>query len=357
MATTLKDVAQSIGVSVQTASDILNSGDTRYSEETRRKVQEAAQRLNYRPNRQARILRGAKSGLIGMLKPVSVIQTNSERDLYAAEAIRQAGGYDLIAFDVHWHQQGLERAVDFLLTNRVEGVILASLDGAHPTIGETLRRLKASGIPLVSMGGTVVPGILWIGTDYFHGGQLLAHHLLSLGSRSAAFLTDQEHYSRFSSVTRRLAGLESVFREAGGCVETILGVAPEKTDESVSLRNFTSGHPAFKEFLARKTAFDAAVCSNDYTALAVIRACWEAGIRTPHDLAVTGFDDAALSRFSIPQITTVAQPIREVAEKAVEILLQAIKGKPHPTDTPIELPCKLIVRESCGAQIAPMSLT
>ncbi|HWL52402.1 MAG TPA: LacI family DNA-binding transcriptional regulator [Chthoniobacteraceae bacterium] len=349
MNVTLKDVAKNAGVSIHTVSDILNGGDQRYSERTQRKVQEAAQRLNYRPNRQARILRGAKSGLIGMLKPVSVIQTSAEGALYAAEAIHQEGDHDLIAFDVHWHQQGLARAVDYLLASRVEGVLLASLDGAEPLIGEAIRRLKAAGIPLVSLGGTREPGIPWIGTDYFHGGRLLGEHLLSQGRRKVAFLTGS-HYLRFASVTKRLDGLKSSFEEAGLPVETVLGGAPREPDDAVSLKNFTSGDLAFRELLARHEAFDTAVCTNDYAALAVIRACQDHGIPTPDGLAVTGFDDTAMGRFTTPRLTTVAQPIREAAEKAVELLYAAMRGKPHPADEPLELPCELVVRESCGAQ-------
>jgi len=280
---------------------------------------------------------------------VSVIQTRAEGALFAAEAIHKAGDHDLIAFDVHWHQQGLARAVDYLLASRVEGVLLASLDGAEPLIGEAIRRLKAARLPLVSMGGTVEPGIPWVGTDYFQGGRLLGEHLVAQGRRKVAFLTSSGHL-RFASVTQRLDGLKSAFEQAGGTVETILGSPPTEPDDAVSLKNFASGDLAFTEMLARKETFDAVVCINDYAALAVIRACHDHGIRTPDDLAVTGFDDTALARFTTPRLTTVAQPIREAADKAVELLFAAIRGKPHPADRPLELPCELVVRESCGAR-------
>ncbi len=346
---TLKDIAQRTGMSVHTVSDILNGGDLRYSEQTRQKVQEAAQQLDYRPNRQARILRGAKSGLIGMLKPVSVIQTAAELSLHAAEAVHRVGEYDLIAFDVHWHQQGLERAVDFLLTSRVEGILLSSLDVAQPRIGKAVQRLKASGVPLVSLGGVREPDIPWVGTDYAHGGRLLAEHLLAQGHRNIAFLAALNYLS-YKSVTGRLEGLKTAFEQSGGTVEIVCGGTSDVPDEEVSLKNFSAGESAFRELLGRAGCFDAAVCTNDYSALAVVRACQDAGIRTPGDLAVTGFDDTAMGRFTTPRLTTVAQPIREAAEKAVEVLFQAIGGTPLPAETPLELPCHLVARESCGAR-------
>lgn len=351
MRITLKDVARSTGVSVYTASDILNGGDMRYSEETRRKVQEAARRLNYRQNRQARILRGAKSGLIGMLKPVSVIQTAAERGLYAAEALHKASDYDLISFDVHWHQQGLERAVDFLLSNRVEGILLVSLDGTLPLMIEAYQRLKAADIPLVSMDGTKDPEIPWVGTDYFHGGVLLGRHLISRGYSRAAFLVGEEEL-RFDALQKRLAGVTSALQEGGASIEVISVPIPPNPENSITLKNFLSGSHAMRKLLERKGHFDAAVCGNDYIALSAIRASKDAGLRIPEDMAVTGFDDTAIGRFSIPQLTSVSHPAQAVAEKAVEILLDKIHGTVHSKSLTIRLPCKLVVRESCGANFA-----
>ncbi len=349
MRTTLKDVALRAGVSVNTTSDILNGGDMRYSEKTRRRVQEVAQSMNYRPNRQARILRGVKSGLIGMLKPVSVIQTAAERGLYAAEAIYQAGGYDLISFDVHWHQQGLMHAVDSLLANRVEGILLVSLDSAHPRIQEALRHLKDSGIPLVSAGGVRDPEIPWISTDYAQGGSLLGRHLISQGRRRAAFLAGEEDFHQFEPLRLRLAGVEASFRQAGGTVEVVTAPISQEARDSVSLKNFATGQPALEKLLGRRADFDAAVCTNDYTALSAMRACKDAGIRVPEELAVTGFDDTAMGRFTIPRLTTVSQPVRAETDKAVEVLLERMRGVDHPPSFTLRLPCELVIRESCGA--------
>lgn len=350
MRTTLKDVALAAGVSVNTTSDILNGGDMRYSEQTRRRVEKEARRMNYRPNRQARILRGAKSGLIGMLKPVSVIQTAAERGLFAAEALYQAGGYDLISFDVHWHQQGLEHAVDFFLTNRVEGVLLVSLDCTNPRMQGPLRQLKKSGIPLVSVGGSRDPDISWVGTNYFQGGNLLGRHLVSQGLLKAAFLAGEEDL-QFEPLRQRQAGLEAAFQQAGGTMDIVTAPIPGDFRDSVSLRNFASGQPALGKLLERKTDFDVAVCTNDYTALSVMRACRDVGIRIPKELAVTGFDDTAMGRFAIPRLTTVSQPVRAEAEKAVETLLEKMRGVPHPSRLTIRLDCKLVIRESCGTTL------
>lgn len=344
MSITLKDIAQTIGISSYTASDILNAGDTSYSDKTQRKFREAARRMGYRPNRQARILRGTKSGLIGMLQFVNVIQSAAKRALFAGEAIYQAG-YELLAYDIHWHYQGLERAADFMLDNRVESILLSGIGGADASMENTINRLKASGIPFVSMGGEITPGILHVAADIFQGGQLIGEHLLSLGYRDIAFLMSKK--DSYDIHARRLAGVESVLHDAGASIEVVKGDMEALPEDAMFLKNFASGFSAFRELLGRGKKFDAVVCVNDYMALTVLRACHEAGIR---DMPVIGFDDIASGQFSIPQLTTVAQPIREVATKAVEVLVQKINGIPHPDSKIIKLPCRLVVRESCRAE-------
>lgn len=344
MMITLKDVASASGFSIHTVSDILNGEDPRYSQKTQLKVRETAEKLGYRPNRQARVLRGAKSGIIGMIKVVNVIQTAAERALFAGEAIYEAG-YELLAYDVHWHQEGLSRAVDFMLDTRVEGVLFAVVR-ADFAQNEAIKRLKASGIPLVAMGGGQIPEIPYVSADFFQGGQLLARHLLEQGYRKIAFIMRKGDLRHDSNV-KRFAGVESVFCEAGISVEVVEGEMPSSSDDALSLNGYTAGFSAACEVLKGKKKFDVLICINDYVALAAIRAAKDMGIRVPEDLAVVGFDDVSSSRYSIPRLTTVFQPVREVAVKAVDVLLNKItKNNPHVPEV-TELPCKLIVRESC----------
>ncbi|MEO6848152.1 MAG: LacI family DNA-binding transcriptional regulator, partial [Chthoniobacterales bacterium] len=118
---TLKAIAQEVGVSIQTVSCVLNRGDIRFSEETKKRIHEVAKRLNYRVNHQARSLVGAKSGMLGMMKSLGFSYDHLEAIVLAGQAIHKFG-YGVLSCDIPWYKNGLARAVDAMLDSHVEGV-------------------------------------------------------------------------------------------------------------------------------------------------------------------------------------------------------------------------------------------
>lgn len=111
------------------------------------------------------------------------------------------------------------------------------------------------------------------------------------------------------------------------------------------------GEEALRIVLAWPRRPDAVLCSNDDWALGALAVCGERGIRVPDDLAVTGFDGTLQGVYYNPRLTTVAQPIHEMAGKAVELLLRQIRGEHMPKkELKLVLPCNLVVRASCGGR-------
>lgn len=346
---TLKDLARELGVSTHTVSDVLG-GDERYSATTRKRVMETADRLGYRPNRQARILRGAKSGLIGMLKSSSVLQAPLERSLFAGEAIHRAG-YELMAYDVYWHYDGLARAVDSLIELRVEGVIVAAM--TTDVFSEApLQRLLKSGIPLVMMGGHRTPEHPYVSADFQQGGALQAKHALDLGCRHPVILLRKEETAH-ASVKKRVEAAQTVFREAGVKAEIVEGKHEAATDDFPArpvLASYQPGYEAMSRLIRSRKLPDAVICINDYLAIAAMQACHDHGVRVPGDVAFIGFDNSTAGEYATPRLTTIHQPVREVARRTVDILVEAIRNRnsARKNIANIELECRLIIRESCG---------
>ncbi len=348
---TLKDLAREVGVSTHTISDILG-GDMRYSDKTRKRVMEAADRFGYRPNRQARVLRGAKSGIIGMIKSASVVQTPLERVLFAGEAIHSAG-YELVAYDVYWHHDGLERAVDGLIDARAEGIIVSAV-GTPDLTRSALQRLFKSDIPLVIMSGGIWPERSYVSANFRRGGELQAGHLLNLGYRRPLILMG-EGDQRHDSVAKRVEGALSAFEAAGLSVPLVRGPATEREgSEARPLdASYQPGYEAMARLIRSGEVPDAVVCINDYIAIAAIQACHDHGLRVPEDIAFIGFDNSTAGVYSIPRLTTIHQPTREIAWKTVEVLVEEIRNGGPRNGTPemIEMDCHLVPRESCGCKL------
>jgi LacI family transcriptional regulator len=292
--------------------------------------------------------------MIGVIHAASFLQTNTERTLFAGEAICQ-GGYELFSNTMHWHQAGLERAVDAMLDARVEGVLLEGLPLSVGT-SKALERLVRSKIPLVAMGGVKLPGISHVGADYFQGCYLLTEHLWSLGYRRISMIAPCMAPGVLTmnwSIERRVSGfLEFGARQGGNKARfDVVHLFPSKESTYSPLGSCEQAKMGMRQILQREERPDAVVCSNDELALASMHACFEVGVRVPDDIAVTGFDNSTVAEYVWPPLTSVSQPAEAIAKKAVELLLRKVRGeKLSSAEQEILLPCHLAIRDSCGAK-------
>lgn len=166
----------------------------------------------------------------------------------------------------------------------------------------------------------------------------LTAHLVRCGHRRIAFLTSV----RTESVREREEGFRAAMQAHG------LPVPPEYFLEVGSRDEFRQGVQELDVLMALREPPEAVVCLHDLIALNVLRRCRERGWSVPRDIAVVGFDDLPAAAASEPPLTTVHQPLLETGRRAVELLVARLKGEPLP-ELHERLPCRLVVRASCGA--------
>jgi len=219
---------------------------------------------------------------------------------------------------------------------KADGLILLGY-GDYLAYQGKLEKLVAQGTRFVRWGAVLhdQPG-LSIGCDNFNGGRIAGEHLVGLGRRRIAFLGGaSSHCPEFFD---RFRGCDAALREVGGAMEAILQVDAESSEED--------GYAAAGELLARGGAFDAVFAASDLIAVGAMRALADAGLRVPEDIAVVGFDDLPMARFTSPPLTTVFQDTKRAGELLVETLLRQIAGEQTQS---ITLSASLVVRKSSGA--------
>ncbi len=347
---TQKHIAQQLGLSHSAVKGALNPDPrVRLRPETRQRVLRLAQRLGYRPHRQAQILRGKKSGLVGIIKGISLVQAGVEKAFYVARAI-QRSGYGLTVNELHWDELGLRRAVDAMLDAQVEGVLL-NAPWTEKADALEIQRLRDQGIPVIALGVAGSADVPAVQVDYRQGMRDLTRHLLARGFRRLNLICPvaPEALDRSSNITfsERARGFLEAAADARlpSSQARILHLAksPDWRD------SYVLGRMAIQKIEAEGVRPEALLCSNDESAVGALLACAEAGWRVPDDLAVTGFDNSTISRYMRPALTTVAQPSEAVAEKAVELLLKRIRGQRLvKNELSMKFPCRLVIRESCG---------
>jgi DNA-binding LacI/PurR family transcriptional regulator len=332
---TIRDVAREAGVSTATVSYVLNDS-RRVAEDTRRRVIQAAQRLGYRANIMARNLQASETRLIGYSwRPSPPDQFNPILDKFLQSIAESAAWHDyrILAFPSVDVQEELATYREMMLIGQVDGFILSNTNFDD----QRVLALMEAGFPFVSF-GRANPGwdFPWVDVDGAAGIQAAVRHLVQQGHRRIAFLawpeTSQTGHYRQEGYTR---GME----EAGLPVHAdwIQLAGNHHADAYVATQRLLE--------LPAEICPTAIIASSDLMALGVINAGWDAGLAVGRDLAVVGFDDAPIARFLRPPLTTLAQPIQELGERLVTMLIDHINGRPVPQDQ-VLLPPTLVTRAS-----------
>jgi LacI family transcriptional regulator len=331
---TIRDVALRAGVSVATASNVVN-GVRPVGEASRRKVLEAIAALDYRLNRAASALRGRSTRLIGMVVP-DITNVFFASLVRGVEALAEPDGYDLLIVSTSEDVANERRRVEALIARRIDGLIVV------PVADDSMVVLKSSGdgsrLPpavLIDRGGAAA-GFDTVRADCFAGGYAAARCLIDLGHRDLAVLT---HSKRLDNIEQRIAGCRRALSEAGldGRDRVIYG-----GHDLESLRG------AIESELRRADRPTAIFALTNVCALASIKAARGLGLEIPGDVSIVGFDDFDWMSALSPYLTTVAQPVDDFAFVAWRLLMQRLKGAEATDVERIELPCTLKVRESTG---------
>jgi len=338
-APTLTDVARAAGVSPFTVSAVFNGArsNTRVSEATRKRIEEAAAALNYHPNAVARSLARRRTNALGVF--FSVVQsTAAVHDPYTSALLQgivrraQAGGYDILLYTERW--TGAASAINRFRDQRSDGLVLV----APLTDTDVLQRLATLSLPLVAISPApeVAPsGIATVDVDNTLGIQQGIDYLVGLGHRRIAHLTGDENVA--SVPLRREAFIQAM---------AIHGLSVPAERIIPCSYNGDRVPEAITALFAHAEPPTAVLCGNDQIAIAALQAAREQGVHVPTELSVVGFDDIASAAQVTPSLTTVRQPVEEVGWEAADCLLRWLGGDPVAPGQQIVLPPSLIVRES-----------
>jgi LacI family transcriptional regulator len=348
---TQTDIARRLGLSQAAVASVVGSytGRRLLKPELEEKVRRLAEQLGYRPHRQAQQLRGRKSGLIGILQMGERgVAFTTERVVTLEDAVHEAG-YDVLTCDVRL-AGNVHLVCERMLDARVEGIMLAVPAEDFPLV--EIRRLRELKIPLVTVSGRKLPGVPRVIPDVQTGMKDLTAHLIRSGRRRLALLTVTHNATRMDgfrdalqAAGGRLADNNAEIWPAGGKAAGRLVLQPTPPPG----QTHAIAAEAARKVLDWPDPPDAIVCSNDDWALAALSVCGLAGVKVPVDMAVTGFDGSALGAYYHPPLTTVAQPIREMARQAMDLLGRQIRGeKTGGRGEDVKMPCRLVVRASCG---------
>ena len=331
-AITIDDVADRAGVSAKTVSRVLNN-EPNVRPSKREQVMKAARDLGYRPNPAARSLAGGRSYLIAHLhdNPVPEYVAAVNNGIYAA---CRSNGYFLLPEAVsRAAPDRLDRLQSFLMTSRVDGVILTPPLCDDPAILDLLHRNSTAYACLSpSRKSKNTPSVR---LDDAAAAQDLVEHLIGLGHKRIALIAGPEGHTASGA---RMAGYLSALKAARIDVEDALIVCGD-----YSLR---SGLDAARELIALAHRPTAIFAANDDMAVGAMTALMAAGLHVPDDISVAGFDDTRLASLVWPALTTIRQPVEKMAKRAAERLM-------HPDeDKPLEeiFDFRLIVRQSTGAR-------
>lgn len=326
---TAKDVADKAGTSTAVVSYVFNNGPRPVSPATRAKVLKAANDLNYHPNAAARALTVGKTNSFGLVIPSIQNPFFGELSHAIEMAAKDAGHLLLIADSAMDYEQEC-RQLDAFVGRRVDGIVLVS---CSPT--QNLDLVLSNKIPVVAL--HPISGderVRTVHIDYRKAACELAEHLI---------VTHQ--------VTRLLT-LMAKFEEGGsrdhklGIRDAVMSHAPEtEISEIQSEVSRASAFQACLTYLEVHSRPEAIYCATDEQAYGVLAALHSLNIRVPQDIKVVGFDGTKHSRYSVPALTTVRQPLNLIAANAIALVSEnALSPGPE------SLAGTLVIRESCGCQ-------
>ena len=325
---TLGEVADLAGVSIATASRVLNNSAP-VSMQARQLVREAVVRLGYVRHR------AAPSTPRGRVRSAAaVVCTNNSRffaDAFFAQVISAAtdvfAAQDVPLMVVVAPDERVGVVERYLQSGHVDGVLLLASHGQHPLAVS----LPAAGMPVTLVGRPMCPTrASYVDADNRGGGRLAVEHLVGRGRRSIATIAGRQDMAAGAD---RLAG----YREALDAA----GLAP-----TVAYGDFThaSGVHAMWRLLEQRPALDAVFVASDIMAAGALHALRRSGRRVPDDVAVIGFDDLPLAQHTQPPLTTIRQPLERVGAAAAQRLLAELDGVGDTPD-PV-LPTTLVARAS-----------
>lgn len=334
--TTIKDVAKYAEVSPATVSYVLN-GVKKVSDDTKRRVLEAVEVLNYYPDFTAISLSKKKSNLIGIMlplvedSPASVFKNNLYYNEFVSgvESVARNRKFDTMIAGVG----NPEECRNWVKKRNLDGLIFLGMFSQH-----LYNELKALNIPTVLIDTYEEYTNLFdnVKVNDEHGGYLATKHLIDLGHKDIGFVATNLKSSPVD--TNRYEGYKKALQEAG------LGLDKKLIFETKDI-TFDNGLNLGKKIVNYDRKLTGIVTVSDVLAIGIIKALQKQGKQVPGDYSIVGFDDLTISNYTTPSLTTVRQDIIEKGKTAGNLLLNSIESIDIEHQT-VEMPVELIIRES-----------
>lgn len=325
----LNELAEEAGVSLSTVSKVLN-GRPDVSAATRARVEAILDSQGY----ERRNGPGTKSSLVELVFP-ELDTAWAMEIIRGTENVARANGLSVVITESGDRSSLSSGWIDGILRRRPVGVILVFSDLAE----EAKAKLRSRAIPfvIVDPAGDPAPDVPSVGSANWSGGVAATRHLLELGHKRIAAITGREDMMCSHA---RLDGFRSAMTQAGVAVDESL----------VRFGNFQvdGGRDHARELLERDDRPTAIFAGSDLQALGVLEAARTLGLRVPADLSVVGYDDLQLAQWTAPALTTVHQPLTQMAEEATRLVIRM--GETELETIPrMDLATRLVVRESTAA--------
>ena len=335
---TIKDIAKMCGVGVSTVSRAINNHPD-INPETRDKVMEIIREHNFIPNNSARNLKRIEAKAIAVLVKGITNPFFSDMIRVMEEEIKKKK-YTLVLHHVEFDEDEIEVALELIKEKRLCGIIF--LGGFFYHSEEKLKQLP---VPFILCTSGVVPNLAnqafysSVSVDDEKESYKMVRYLVEQGHEKIAIIAANTHDASIGKL--RLEGYKRALQESGLPVRDELIAYMREDLEDYSYEN---GYEVTKELLERGTSFTALYVISDVMAVGAARALVEAGKKIPEDYAVAGFDGIDVGKYYSPSITTIKQPVMEMASEAAKILFKVIMEEaPHLHRT---FPGELLVRES-----------
>ncbi len=310
----LNDVAKAAGVSPTTVSRVLNNRGY-ISEKTRKKVKDAMEELNYYPNEIARSLFINKSFLIGLIFPTTSNPFYGQL-IFHLENICESLGYKVLLCNSQGREDKEKTYLEMLQRHQVDGIIA----GAHNT---GIEEYNTPNLPLVGIDRYLSKNVPVVSSDNYIGGKIATQLLINKGCQQILHINGPSSLETPANLRR-------------------------KAYEDVMIANnlnpiaYEIGEDIIKKVFDENPGVDGIFASDDLIAANVIREAKERNINIPIDLKVIGYDGTDTTRILLPELTTVQQPIKEIAETAIKLLMKQINSTESDFQLETILPVELI---------------
>ena len=341
---TIRDVADQAGISFQTVSLVLNHPE-KVAPKTLAHVRAVIDALGFVPSMAARSLRQIRTRTLACIffgqrasydnRSFQVQDTYWNNVLQMLSRAADSQGYALLQRHQGQDEQALAQVRQMFLAGRIDGIVAVVERSDNPL----LRALQREGVPLVVY-GTRDPALPYVAQTNETASAQVVDHLHAAGCRRIAFIAGERDGHVNDDVSERLRGYRRAMASHGLAVNPAWQLAGDWS--------LASGHRIAQQLCAREDGPDALIFASDRMALGALKGLHDIGRRVPLDVSVVGFDNMQYDDYSIPPLTSVHSPVLDMANTAIQILIDQIEATPANRPAPAQhmFDTRLVVRES-----------